>query len=438
MKIIWVNHASFIFDHCNVRLICDPWLSGTAFNNGWNLLAETKFKLKDFSKITHIWISHEHPDHFSPATFKNIPKDFINNITVLYQYTKDKKVLNFIKRLGFKTIELIPKKPVKIAKDFYLISDKFGAEDSWLKIQTKDFSLLNMNDCPIRKKNDLEKLKQNIGKVDLLLTQFSYANWCGNKSEKTLRKKEALVYLKQMLNQIKFLKPNNVIPFASYIYFCHEENFYHNDSINKISFIYKMIKNNTNADCNVLYPGDTWEIGKSYNSANSIKKYNKDYDSLDKRTLKKTKKIPMNELLISSNKYKNDLKKRNWIFPLKILKYFGYLRETKIYLTDHKKSLAFSFSSGISFEDFPIKDSDIQLSSESLLYCLNNLWGVGTLAINARFTTSQNGSLRFFYRNFALSSENNAGRYFPKDYIVKLVRKIKNKLNMNFRFWISG
>ena len=79
MKIIWVNHASFIFEHSNIRLICDPWLSGTAFNEGWHLLAETKFKLKDFSQITHIWISHEHPDHFSPATLKKIPKNLIEN-----------------------------------------------------------------------------------------------------------------------------------------------------------------------------------------------------------------------------------------------------------------------------------------------------------------------------------------------------------------------
>ena len=429
MKIIWVNHASFIFEHSNIRLICDPWLSGTAFNEGWHLLAETKFKLKDFSQITHIWISHEHPDHFSPATLKKIPKNLIENITVLYQYTEDKKVLNFIKKLGFKTIEIIPKIPLKIANDFYLISDKFGAEDSWLKIVTKDYSLLNMNDCPIRKKDDLNNLKRNVGNVDLLLTQFSYANWCGNKSQKTLRKKEALVYLNQMLNQIEFLKPSTVIPFASYIYFCHEENFYHNDCINKISLVYKTIKNKTNADCNVLYPGDTWEIGELYNSAKSIKNYDKDYDSLTKRILKKSKKIPINVLINSANKYKNDLKKRNWIFPLKILKLFGYLRSTKIYLTDHKQTLLFSFSSGISFDNFPISDSDIQLSSESLLYCFNYLWGVGTLAINARFMTSNNGSLRHFYRNFALSAENNAGRYFPIGYIAKLIHKILKKLN---------
>ena len=427
MKIVWVNHASFIFDHCNVRLICDPWLSGTAFNKGWHLLAKTQLKIKDFSNITHIWISHEHPDHFSPATFKKIPKDLVEKITVLYQYTEDKKVLNFVQRLGFRTIEIIPKIPLKIANDFYLISDKFGSEDSWLKIITKNYSLLNMNDCPIRKRDDLKTLKRNIGKVDLLFTQFSYANWCGNKSQKTLRQKEALVYLNQMLSQIEFLKPSTVIPFASYIYFCHQENFYHNDSINKISLVHKIIKSKTNADCNVLYPGDTWEIGELYNSADSINKYNRDYNSLKNRILKKSKKIPISVLIKSANKYKNDLRKRNWIFPLKILKFFGYLRATKIYLTDHKRSLLFSFSSGISLDDFPISDSDIQLSSESLQYCFNYLWGVGTLAINARFMTSNNGSLRYFYRNFALSAENNAGRKFPMGYIAKLCRKMVSK-----------
>src|SRR5205807_3141611 len=56
----------------DVRLITDPWLFGSAFNNGWDLISETKFSLDDFREITHIWFSHEHPDHFAPPVLKAI------------------------------------------------------------------------------------------------------------------------------------------------------------------------------------------------------------------------------------------------------------------------------------------------------------------------------------------------------------------------------
>jgi len=74
MFIDWVNNASFILESAGVRLICDPWLDGTIFNSGWKLLSETKLRYEDFGDITHIWLSHEHPDHFSPPNLRSIPE----------------------------------------------------------------------------------------------------------------------------------------------------------------------------------------------------------------------------------------------------------------------------------------------------------------------------------------------------------------------------
>src|SRR5579864_3571428 len=106
MLIEWVNNASFILESGSVPLICDPWLEGTIFNGGWKLLSETKLRYEDFADITHIWISHEHPDHFNPITLKHIPEEQRRRIIVLFHHTKDKRVLNVCKALGFKTWEL--------------------------------------------------------------------------------------------------------------------------------------------------------------------------------------------------------------------------------------------------------------------------------------------------------------------------------------------
>ena len=106
MLIEWVNHASFVVESGSVHLICDPWLDGTAFNHGWRLISPTVFRYQDFARITHIWFSHEHPDHFGPSNMGRIPEDLRRKITVLFHYTKDKRLLNVCKAYGFRIQEL--------------------------------------------------------------------------------------------------------------------------------------------------------------------------------------------------------------------------------------------------------------------------------------------------------------------------------------------
>ena len=49
-----------------------------------------------------------------------------------------------------------------------------------LAIRGGDRTILNLNDCIIRKRDAAEQIREAVGNVDLLLTQFSYANWEGN------------------------------------------------------------------------------------------------------------------------------------------------------------------------------------------------------------------------------------------------------------------
>ena len=66
----FINHACFYIESINSILICDPWLEGLAFNNGWSLLDESssnKETVEDLirsKKKIFIWYSHEHSDHF--------------------------------------------------------------------------------------------------------------------------------------------------------------------------------------------------------------------------------------------------------------------------------------------------------------------------------------------------------------------------------------
>ena len=70
-NIEFVNHASVLISHGEINILSDPWYSGAVFHQGWRLLYENSYdKINDIlKKTTHIYISHEHPDHFQPAFF---------------------------------------------------------------------------------------------------------------------------------------------------------------------------------------------------------------------------------------------------------------------------------------------------------------------------------------------------------------------------------
>ena len=71
-----------------------------------------------------------------------------------------------------------------------------------------------MNDCVIDNRRDAESIKRQVGNVDILLTQFSYGNWQGNRSEPHIRRAAAKQKLRQIDLQLNVFEPKYVIPFA--------------------------------------------------------------------------------------------------------------------------------------------------------------------------------------------------------------------------------
>ena len=49
----FVNHASFVLEFAGRRIIQDPWLFGTAFNDGWSLLCDYGFSPERFREIDY-------------------------------------------------------------------------------------------------------------------------------------------------------------------------------------------------------------------------------------------------------------------------------------------------------------------------------------------------------------------------------------------------
>ena len=186
----FINHASFIVKNKNFNLLIDPWFSGSSFDNGWDLISETKIDDEELKNITHIWFSHEHPDHFSVKDLKyiyNLNKD----IKILFQETLDKRVINFCKNLGFTVIEVKNYQKYFFDKISYIQIIKCGFLDSFAIIKDNDHFIVNMNDCVPHE--ELYKIKNIVNKinVDVLFTQFSYADWNGNSKQRETKEKSS-------------------------------------------------------------------------------------------------------------------------------------------------------------------------------------------------------------------------------------------------------
>ncbi len=420
MNLEFVNHASIIYNHECVSLMCDPWMEGAVFQNGWNHLAPTKFEYADFERITHIWFSHEHPDHFFPPNIKKINQKHRQSITVFYQKTNDKKVVNFINGLGFKeVIELDHFVWFEILPDFKIMCSPFD-DDSWLCVRTKDKTILNTNDCVIRELDAATRIKKKIGKVDILLTQFSYGKFEGNKDEPEKRRNAVKAKFDQMNVQIAAFKPTYLIPFASFVYFCHEENYYMNNEINRIETVYNYYNEKQTVKPVVMYCGSVWEVKKEYTqSKEAIDKWNMRYEKLmNAPELLKSKTIPLNEIIEAGEARINAL-----LANVHIAKRLQILPELIIHLTDLDTIISLSNSR---IMELKTANPAILLSSEVLLYCLKVDWGFNTTRVNGRVQFKEFGHNNFVQWQRLFDSLNH--NHKAPSIIKRVINKVKSLL----------
>ncbi|MDR3613975.1 MAG: MBL fold metallo-hydrolase [Candidatus Obscuribacterales bacterium] len=421
----FVNHASFLIESGEIGLLSDPWLEGTAFNSGWNLIAQTAFEIKDYARVTHLWFSHEHPDHFHPPTLKNIPEHLRCGITVLYHKTKDGKVLDHCRKMGFSVREMNPGEWIELAPNFRIMCRPYTYFDSWLLIDLDGKRMLNLNDCEVNNAKEADEIFTHTGPVDILASQFSYSCWEGDAKA---RAAAADHILSRLCTQLQVFQAKLFMPIASLIYFSHEENKHLNDCINSITKTAKFIEANTGARSVVLYPGDEWQFAESHDNTEAMVKYDEDYRTLP-RTPHKSPSVTISEIQELAAQYNKRIKDRNnWLF-MGILKIIGFLPSVDFHVTDCEQVLKYDAINGLTTSDVPKEQADMALSSDSLAFLFKFDWGLNTLHVNGRFRTDRKGMAKVM-STFAVGLLNNTGRSlgFPLIFDYQFARAAFGKL----------
>jgi UDP-MurNAc hydroxylase len=413
MKILWINHASYLLEAGSVRLVCDPWLEGPAFNNGWQLLSPSRFAYERFAEVTHIWLSHEHPDHFSPTVLKKIDVAHRKNITVLYRKTRDRRVVSFCAAAGFSVLEVDPGKAYELDGSLRVVCGTV-ASDSWLLVESAEARVLNTNDCALPSDRDASAVRRMCGRrrVDVLLTQFSYANWCGNPDDAESHRAAASQKLDEMRRQIRIFEPGWVVPFASFIWFAHEENVHMNRHVNRVEGAARAISE-TGCQPVVLYPGDEWTVGIEHDPSAAIRRYADDSLTVAGRLPIRTRPVKFAAVESVAAEFRGRLRAKNWIWTLKPLAWVGYLVPVRIYLTDHDRTVAVDMERGLTDVGMGRLDPILEMSAESLWFALKFEFGIDTLLVNGRFREVVPGATLMLSRQFAVARHNNDGFSFP-------------------------
>jgi UDP-MurNAc hydroxylase len=412
----FVNHASILVKHGDISLLSDPWYQGDAFHKGWNLIHELQDEeiTSLLDDVTHLWISHEHPDHFSIGFFKKFgAKLKSNNIQILFQNTNDKRVEGFLFKSGYNLKIIDFNCWITLANDFEVLCFKDGFYDSGLAIKTSDKTIINLNDCEIKDRLRCEEVVKITGECDILATQFSYAAWKGgiaNVGWRTLAAKEKLDTMKL---QASFFKPKIIVPFASYIYFSNNANFYLNDASNKPNdVIDAFIGHDTSV--NIMKPFEVFDnLESEIDNAESIDFWNQAARAIDRNNLKGYDLVTLSQLEESFGNYTNRIFKNNTKWFMRLVRYLSPISAFKpvvIRITDLDINIKLDIFSD-SLQQCT-SDADISMFSESLKFVLSNTFGFDTLTVNGCFEEVTDSGFSRAARTLAIENLNNMGIEF--------------------------
>jgi L-ascorbate metabolism protein UlaG (beta-lactamase superfamily) len=410
----FVNHACFHIANEHTLLLADPWVEGPVFNNGWSLLdastsnAALIDELAASKRNIFIWFSHEHPDHFSVPFVKRLKRDFPGKVTMLFQHTKDKRVVNFLRNNGFDVIECQPGIPVALDGEMRMTVFPHADGDSYCLINSGGCHVLNINDCALTSAAQCALVKASIAllcdRVDVLMTQFGYANWVGNPFQADLRCAAAAEKLHRIKLQIDAFAPRITVPFASFVSFSHIDNCYMNDHQNTPQRLAQWARLSRATDSvRFLQPRDTIALGVdtaeslAWASDAAVEHWER-LLAVPCELLPSEPPATPAQVRAAAETYRKGVNANLLGLPC-LLELVGLIQPLVIRIPDIALTIRVSYLHGCTqLHDDEL--SDISMTSPSAVFLFANEYGFNTTHVNARFRVGDSGALQRFSRFF--------------------------------------
>lgn len=383
IRIHFVNHACVVLENEFNKLVFDPWLSGTVFERSWRHLGVTSSE--HLSGVSHVIYTHGHPDHYSHRDLISTP-DLIRGKILLPNTMRAEH--EHCQRQGLLSKVLYSDSYYQLKGGSSLAYTRYRGPDSWWHINSQGTSIVNLNDCFPRHHSDLLSIKRKVGRIDILMMQFTYASWVGLPEQRDLRARIRGYRLEMLRKTAVFLRSKYVIPIANHIHFCHEENSYLNDFLaNPLDVQKYMQEAEAVPQVVVMSPGDSWEVGEPVATVEAVEHYRS-----------------MREVLSSDSiNYTSRLERCTQVDMKELLSLFRDIScgsSASVYLSDYDFFVSFGSSGAKILENAPCTgeaEDYVSLSSEMLAFCLTRP-GIGaeTVRIGGRMRATSHQAFHRF------------------------------------------
>jgi UDP-MurNAc hydroxylase len=266
-------HASVLLRSGSVGLLTDPWLSGRIFNDSWAPLFPHALLPEYTEGLSHLWISHEHPDHLHFPSLRTLPAETRAKIIVLYQRHPQREVVRALQGLGFAGVqELSPGQWTSLASGVEVACFPSRRIDSALAWRADGVTILNLNDCKLSPA-ELQTIKRELPSIQLLLGQYGIARWMGNAADPPTQRRFRVI--ERTLSYCRELRPEELGLFASHAWFCHQENQHLNAwSIHPADVLaYAAQRSDTPCAIRAFLPGDQWRSNEGFAGTDKLAQY---------------------------------------------------------------------------------------------------------------------------------------------------------------------
>jgi hypothetical protein len=175
-----------------------------------------------------------------------------------------------------------------------------------------------------------------------------------------------------------------VLPFASFVYFSHDDNFYLNDAMTSVDVAADVVRDAA-AQPVVLYPGDVWDFTAPSPSATAgaIARYHADAARVRREGPRhRSEPVPIERVLEHGRDFVGRIRARNGVWA-------RLLPRARVFLEDVGQTVTIGaegprLAAGS-------RSPDIVCRSDVLDYAFLHDWGLRTADINGRFQVPRGG-----------------------------------------------
>jgi UDP-MurNAc hydroxylase len=235
MKIQTLGHAcmALIDDQGTPVMITDPWLIGSTYWRSWWLQSyPTDSELAMLSQAKHVYITHEHMDHFHPPSIRKLGY----GPTYLCPALPQEQIAQYLNGQGFQAKALEPLKWHSLGEAVQVLSIPLPNDDSVLLVDTPKAFIVNMNDSkPMG--YQVKRIRQYIDnhvsgrKKVVLLSSYSPASPVNSfrKDAQIVSMKDKADYVHRVSELSDLLQADYYMPFASQVIFYRDDSVWANE-----------------------------------------------------------------------------------------------------------------------------------------------------------------------------------------------------------------